>query len=205
MFLNKRNKCKYFLFFICTFSLFILSGCSNKPVIQFDGRTLYYDEKEYIVEPLVQATEVGEYIGNAKGNNNLKVYEVKGQNPNEWLTIQSEGTLYAYKEKNVHKMVIEDFNIKTINVINPMGYKRETSITDLNIIKRIVEQVSKSKGGTLPQSTKKTRLLECISPNYKGLAYVLMYEEDSNGKRYLYDGLQEKAYEINDLLDKYIQ
>lgn len=201
---------KILLVLILISGLLLFSSCktndgNNLKKLDFDGRTIYLNAKEYTVSPVLEAKEsiFDKKVGVI--DNNLIVYSLKGYSSDQWLTIKDEGLITLYKEKNVKDIDIRNFNTTEIEIMNPIGMYKLNTVKDTEIIKSLHDKIINGSPLKVPNQIKDSKILFLSSNLYPGLIYVLTYVIDKDGKKLIYNNLQENAYEVGDLLSSYLK
>lgn len=90
-----------------------------------------------------------------------------------------------------------------VTLMNPIGMYKLNTVKDDKIIKSLIDKISNGSPLTIPQQVKDSKILFLSSDHYPGFIYVLTYVIDKDSKKYIFNNLQENAYEVGEVLSKY--
>ncbi|SEM91070.1 hypothetical protein [Lihuaxuella thermophila] len=167
------------------------------PEITFDGRTIFYEGRQYTVHPDLELDR--SKAGEAVGDSGLVIQSIQGYPQEQWLTIcHGHGpACTVYIEKSVGTIDLNRFSPSEMAVKETLSEKKPATIRDPKLISQLVEVMTKAPPTKFPKDykVKKTIQIQLKSTRFKHLTYVLLYLEDQAGHRYLRG---EKLVEIRD-------
>jgi len=144
-----------------------------------------------------------------------QLFEISGQNREEWIYSRAVGLMMGwedlYKDVSIEMPTIKSFNTKLIKIFPQKKSKKDPIIIDSeNIISKIINILSDENMAISWEDYSKIHNIsgsietQLLSPDYPGMAFEYGLAYDETGKTFLEDVHGHKLYEINDILDSYI-
>ncbi|MFD1394749.1 hypothetical protein ACFQ5F_15635 [Kroppenstedtia eburnea] len=184
-----------------------INGCSALPEMHFDGRTVSYKGREYTVHPQLELKHehAGADVGQADGEDIFQ--QIKGLSPKKWLAncMDVNGPCLVYTEKSLGEIDLKRFAAKEMVVRESGANTREAvTIRDRKKIGRLVETMSEQPPTKYSQShkSKEIKYIYLRSDRYPSVEYVLRYEKDRKGERYL---AGDKLVKLGDALSDFLK
>ena len=195
---------------LATFILLFSVGCSDGLIsMKISGDQLEdaltgvsYSAAPFFFEPVAIGAEYAAY---SLGGTKVKLYEIAGLEPTQWLTEDNDGVYFLFYNSELTLPTLAEFAPTAVHLcVQSVRTWEFDTVTDMTEIAALVSLWETSENVRHPGTTPLTTLrFKFSSDKYPGLYYALIYA-DYGDARYLYNREMTRCIEIGDMLSAYI-